>query len=240
MEWFAEWFDSPYYHILYQHRDYTEAEFFMTNLVRHLQIVPNQCVLDLACGKGRHAIFLSNQGLDVTGIDLSIQSIEYARTFEKENLSFFTQDMRKPFRINYFDYVFNLFTSFGYFENQRDELHTIAAIRQNLRPNGILVMDFFNSQKIIENLVAEEYKTLSGIHFHIKRSFENGFLLKNIEFEDKGKKYHFTEKVRSLTLSDFQNLFAKNEMQILELFGNYALDAFDINRSDRLILIVKR
>src|SRR6478736_3856513 len=73
--WFASWFDTPYYHILYKDRDEEEAEFFMDNLVHYLNLPEEAKILDLACGKGRHAFHLIQLGFDVTGADLSVNSI---------------------------------------------------------------------------------------------------------------------------------------------------------------------
>ena len=77
--WFQSWFNTPYYHILYQNRDYKEAELFIKNLVRYLNLdALDDSILDLACGQGRHSIFLNSLGFRVTGIDLSEKSIKHA------------------------------------------------------------------------------------------------------------------------------------------------------------------
>ena len=115
--WYSDWFDSPYYHLLYRHRDEQEARLLIDSLLRYLKPQPCAAVLDLACGKGRHALYMNRQGLAVAGIDLSPASIAYARQLENKLLSFFVHDMRQVFRANAFDYVFNLFTSFGYFDD---------------------------------------------------------------------------------------------------------------------------
>ena len=75
MEWFSEWFNSPYYHILYQNRDYKEAESFIENLIHKQHFVRTQHFLDLACGKGRHAIYLNSKGFKVLGLDIAPESI---------------------------------------------------------------------------------------------------------------------------------------------------------------------
>ncbi|MBC7524978.1 MAG: methyltransferase domain-containing protein, partial [Flavobacterium sp.] len=113
--WYASWFDSPYYHILYKDRNYREAQIFMDNLTRYLNLPEKAKVLDLACGKGRHSIYLNQLGFEVTGVDLSENSILEAKKNENESLHFNVHDMRNPFHQK-FDAIFNLFTSFGYFE----------------------------------------------------------------------------------------------------------------------------
>src|ERR1700754_3653734 len=94
-EWFREWFDSPYYHILYKNRDNEEAEFFLQNLVKQLRLHPVQKLIDLACGKVRHSIFLNKLGFDVLGVYLSPHSFTAAKAFENEHLHFELQDIRK-------------------------------------------------------------------------------------------------------------------------------------------------
>ena len=118
-DWFESWFGSPYYKVLYQNRDEYEAQEFVEKLVDYLQPMAGSKMLDIACGRGRHSRFLASKGFDVTGIDISFDSIAYAKQFEGDNLHFYQHDMRLPSWINYFDYAFNFFTSFGYLETAR-------------------------------------------------------------------------------------------------------------------------
>lgn len=239
-DWFAAWFDSPYYHTLYKNRNCNEAELFIDNLVRFLKPSPDARFLDLACGKGRHSVFLNKKGFDVTGVDLSPESIKYAGTFENEKLHFYVHDMRKLFRTNYYDYILNLFTSFGYFEKERDELATIQAVASGLKPEGIFVLDFFNAKKVIRNLKATDEKEVDCILFRISKKISKGFILKEISFSDKGRDFHFEEKVKALSLPDFEKYFSRSGLKIVHLFGNYELAAFDPETSDRLIIIAKK
>ena len=167
--WYTSWFDTPFYHILYKDRDYEEAGFFMKKLTSFLNLSENSKILDLACGKGRHAKYLNEIGYDVTGVDLSVSSIEYAKQFERENLHFEVHDMCLPYPKK-FDAVFNLFTSFGYFEKENDNLRTIKSIKEELKPNGYGVIDFLNTEYVINNLVPTEVKTVEGIDFYIHLS----------------------------------------------------------------------
>lgn len=238
--WFATWFDSSYYHLLYQHRDDSEAQFFMDNLVQHLNVPKKASILDLACGKGRHSIYLADKGFDVVGVDLSPESIEHARQFEHEQLHFDTHDMRAPLTVGPFDYIFNLFTSFGYFPTEEEHIQTLEEMKKGLKStDSILVIDFFNAYKVIQQLVLSEEKTLSEITFKINRRVENGYILKDIRFEDKGEQFHFQEKVRAFTLEDFKGFFEQVGLELLDTFGGFDLSNYDPQQSDRLILIAK-
>ena len=240
VKWYQNWFNSPYYHILYRQRDNEEAEFFIDNLCDRLKPQENASMLDIACGKGRHAIYLNKKGFDVTGIDLSFSSIKYAKQFENERLRFFQHDMRNLLFINYFDYALNLFTSFGYFASDRDNINALKSFRKSLKKDGILVLDYFNSQKIINNLVEQEVKTIEGINFNITKKVQDGRIIKTIGFEHKNREYKFQEDVKAFTLSDFQRLFKLSGFEIKEYFGNYSLEQFDEQHSDRLIFICSK
>ncbi|GGF17316.1 class I SAM-dependent methyltransferase [Flavobacterium limi] len=236
--WFTSWFDTPYYHILYKDRNYREAQIFMDNLTHYLNLPEKANVLDLACGKGRHSIYLNQLGFNVLGADLSENSIAEASKNSNETLHFKVHDMREPFDEK-FDAIFNLFTSFGYFENDDDNLTTLKAIKESLSEYGFAVIDFMNVNHVIETLVPEEVKTVDGIDFKIKRYVEDGHIFKEIDFEDQGKKYHFTEKVKALTLQDFQDLMDEAGIYLLDIFGDYKLKKFHKTESERLIMIFK-
>ena len=119
--WYKGWFNSHYYHLLYQHRDDEEAFRFIRSLIDYLQPPAGSFMVDIACGKGRHALQIHNLGNDVVGVDLSPQSIDAANKKAEKGLSFQTGDMRNlPFN-NEFDVVVNLFTSFGYFKEEEDD-----------------------------------------------------------------------------------------------------------------------
>ncbi len=236
--WFVSWFDSPYYHILYKDRNYREAQIFMDNLTHYLNLPEKAKVLDLACGKGRHSIYLNQLGFDVLGVDLSENSTAIANKNANDTLHFKVHDMRLPFEEK-FDAIFNLFTSFGYFENDADNLKTLASIRESLSEYGFGVIDFMNSTHVIANLVPNETKIVDDIEFHIKRYHENGFIYKEIDFEDKNEKFHFIEKVRALTLQDFQDMMDTAGIYLLDIFGDYKLKKFHKTESERLIMIFK-
>lgn len=239
-KWYHNWFNSPYYHILYKQRDEEEAELFMDNLCALLTPPKEAQLLDIACGRGRHAIYLNKKGYDVTGIDLSEESIKHATLHENAHLHFFVHDMRNLFYINHFDFAFNLFTSFGYFENRNDNNKAMRAFASTLRQGGKLVLDFMNTQKIINSLVIKETKESEGIVFHINRKVENGFIVKEIIFADHDKNFAFKEEVQALMQSDFEDYFKRNGLEVERIFGDYELNPFDTAHSDRLIFVCRK
>ncbi len=239
-EWFEDWFDSPYYHILYGHRDMQEAEFFLRNFVHKFNPPAQAKMVDLACGKGRHSIFLNSLGFDVTGVDLSKHSISLAKEFENESLKFEVSDLRSLSVAGPFDYALNLFTSFAYFDDLATDEKVLLEIKKVLKPNGMLLIDFFNADKVLQTLVAEEEKENEGVLFQLKRRFEDGQIVKTIDVHHQSETHRFEEKVQALRLQDFEALLVRTGFELLHTYGAYDFSSFDIHSSDRLILIAQR
>lgn len=238
-EWFATWFDSEYYHILYKDRDYKEAEIFMQNLVAFLKLPKQSHILDLACGKGRHSVYLNKIGFTVTGMDLSKNSITYAKQFENVNLYFKVHDMRLPFSEKY-DAIFNLFTSFGYFNDDQTNIKVLHNIKNALHKNGVAVIDFMNVNYVKKHLVPQEKVVKENITFNISRKIENQKIIKDISFTVNETKYHFQEKVQFLTLNTIKKYISATDFKLKQTFGDYQLKEFDSENSKRLILVLEK
>lgn len=238
-EWFKTWFDSPYYSILYKSRSDEEAASFLDNLITKLSLPDRARVLDLACGKGRHSIYLNKKQFRVVGIDLSNNSIAHAKKYETETLHFETGDMRYFDLSLKFDAILNLFTSFGYFESLDDNLKVLSNIKGHLLKDGFFVMDYFNAYKVEEALIPHEVKELDGYKFDISKEISNGQIIKTIAFDAEGQSFSFQEKVQLLYSQAINEMLASSGFEILHTFGNYQLDSFDTKTSDRYIVIAK-
>jgi SAM-dependent methyltransferase len=240
-EWFGEWFDSPFYHILYQNRDYKEAERFIGNIHAYLDPVKGSAAVDLACGKGRHAIQLNKLGLDVLGLDLSPQSIEAASQFQNTTLRFAVHDMREGMSLDYpVDYVFNLFTSFGYFETLDEDRAVLHSIEKALKPGGIAVIDYMNCEQVVKSLVPYENVLLGDVDFSLSRRFTGSHIEKKIAFEHGGDSFEFMERVKFIDLSGFKALLKDTGLTLLTTFGDYDLNSFNSETSSRLVMVVKK
>jgi len=239
-EWFDTWFDTPYYHILYSNRNENEAEVFLNKLLIYMNVPENAAILDLPCGKGRHSIFLAEKGLNVTGADLSVSSIELAKMHEHKHLSFLVHDLRKPAWNEEFDFVLNLFTSFGYFETEAEDKAAFTTLSKALKKGGRLVIDFLNVKNAVNSLKEEETKVIQEIEFHLKKYLHEGYIHKEIRFVADNTPFFFTEKVKALTLEDFKRFFTFAGLELTDVFGNYQLQEYDVVQSDRLIMIAKK
>lgn len=238
--WFEDWFNSDYYHLLYNKRDEHEAEFFISNLCDKLSLPKGSRVWDIACGKGRHTLAFARKGFLATGTDLSENSIKEASLLDASNPEFFVHDMRRTFRVNYFDCVVNLFTSIGYFKNPNDNLTVFKNVYSALKEGGYFVIDFFNAEKIRKTFHSDYVEPRGSINFHIRKEIKNNIIYKYIEFSDAGKNYTFAESVSLLNLESFQSFAEKSGLKIAGIFGDYSFNPFDSDQSERLILIFKK
>ncbi len=239
-EWFEDWFSSPYYDLLYSHRDENEAALFLDQLLFRLNLKPETRVWDLACGKGRHAKFLADKGFNVIGTDLSEPFIHYANQFKRPGLEFLRQDMRSAPPRKDFDIVLNLFTAFGYFDDQADDLLVLQQIYQSLNPGGLLVLDYLNIQHALKNLIPVEFYQQNGLEIKINRAHERNRIIKNIEIQDGGVTHHYQESIHCLYEQDFRKLFAETNFTILECWGNYESFPFEVSTSERMVWIVQK
>ncbi|MEO8109345.1 MAG: class I SAM-dependent methyltransferase, partial [Ginsengibacter sp.] len=240
--WFKDWFNSPYYHQLYFKRDETEAAAFINKLIDYLQPAHGSSMLDIACGKGRHSRMLAGKGFDVTGIDLSTDSIKEAKKFETENLQFFVHDMRLPFWINYFDYAFNFFTSFGYFNTRREHDNSIRTIAQSIREGGLFVIDYLNVHYAEDHLVHTSDIEIDGVNYFLTKWFDETHFYKKIIIEDEvlEKPIEYREKVAKFSLGDFTEMLAYHKLQIQEVFGDYNFNNYHVKNSPRMVIIAKK
>jgi len=240
-EWFRNWFGSQYYDLLYSHRNTKEAELFLSALIKVTALAKSASILDLACGKGRHSVFLNSMGYDVTGIDLSEENIAFAKEFSNQHLQFETADMRS-FKLNKtFDCVLNLFTSFGYFEHIEDNMDVLKRIKEHLNPDGLFVLDYFNAE-----LVRQQQKNVQrfsinheNIHFDIQKSIQSDFVVKDIQINASGSLMRFEERVQLLDAEELENMLQAAGLKSIALYGNYNLDTFVSSKSERLIIIAR-
>jgi SAM-dependent methyltransferase len=240
--WFKHWFDSSFYHKLYANRDEKEAAGFIDQLLTELQPVSHSYMLDLGCGNGRHSKHLASKGFNVTGIDLAASSIRHAKRSETTALRFYRHDMRVHFGSQHFDYVFNFFTSFGYFKTAEEDQQVIGNISDSLKTGGILVMDYINAAFAGKTMIPMETKETDGIIYHITRWSDDTHFFKKIVIDDmqNGKPFEYTEQVKKFSVADLSRLFSQHGLELQQVYGDYSLNEYAEETSPRMILIAKK
>ena len=242
MAWFEDWFDQSEYELVYPHRDREEAEKLVDLIELVLHPKSSSHILDVACGRGRHARTFARRGYRVTGIDLSPEAIHEAseRSLgEGLDVSFEVGDMREPHCSGCADGVVNLFSSFGYFQREEDHQRAIDAMAEALVPGGWFVQDFMNAPHVVENLVEEDRSTRNDVEIHQRRWIESGRINKEITLHREGMEQTFRESVRLFTLADFEYFYERAELDLIDVYGTYSGDPHS-DETPRLILFSRK
>lgn len=237
-EWFDQWFNSNYYTRVYSHRSHSEAQNVIDLLLRLVPLAKESTVLDLCCGNGRHSHALAERGLSVVGMDISPTLLDIARSSNAHNaVSFYQGDMREPYPEAPFDCIANFFTSFGYFDDDNDNLLVLQRVREALKPNGTFFFDYLNAPYTQRTLVPHDSKVVENLSVRQTRHIDERFVVKTIDIGDKdGTRHTFTERVRLFTNNDFERMFARAGLRINAVYGSYTGQAYTEN-SPRLILV---
>ncbi len=239
MAWYRTWFGTPYYKLLYGHRDEDDAEVWVRCILRRTGVGPEADVLDMACGRGRHAYWFARAGCRVSGIDISEESIAEARR-DVPGAVFTVHDMRAPYANGTFDLVVCLFTSLGYFEDEDDDRKALTAAFAALRPGGHFVLDFMNSERVLRELVPMECQEAGGVRFTIARAVEDGMVVKRIVAEDGTGRHCFEERVAALAPDRLVALVQEAGFVALERTDGPEPTPFDPARSQRLVIWARR
>ena len=239
--WFETWFDTNYYHELYQHRDEEEARVFIATMVMYLELRAGERVLDLACGKGRHSRELQKHGLEVVGIDLSKNSIAEAKIYESEDMVFDIHDMRKSLtKYGKFDAIFNIFTSFGYFNSREEDVKSLKNVSKALIPGGQFVQDYINAAAVVSKLPEKGEKEINGLHFSWSKYLDNGYIVKDIQVNDGGDLKNFQERVKVYSIEELKAIHKEAGLKVVAEFGAYELDPYEAETSPRIILVSEK
>ncbi len=240
-EWFATWFNTPYYHLLYRHRDLNEAGSFIDQWLEKHPLPHNSHILDLACGRGRHAVQLADNGYSVTGLDLSAENIAFAnKHFAREGLSFIQGDMRDDLGSEKYEAVVNLFTSFGYFNTQNENQQVFDNIHKALTPNGCFLFDYLNPKTLSHINTNPETKVIDNVQFDIQRRIEGEYVIKTIRVEDQDNIHTFHEKVKLIYPETFREMLKSSGFTIEREWGDYQLSTLNISSSKRYITLARK
>jgi cyclopropane fatty-acyl-phospholipid synthase-like methyltransferase len=214
----------------------------LIELSKSFNPAPGSAMIDVGCGKGRHSKYLASKGFRLTGMDLSVSSINEAKKFSSPSLEFIQQDMRARFGKEQYDYVLSFFTSFGYFRNEEENHTVIRNMSEALKPNGRLVLDYLNVAYSEERLVAREEKEIDGTFFSIRRWTDASHFYKEIKItgDALSEPLIYTEKVSKFSLEHFEYMFALQDLEIEKVYGDYNLNPYDQKESPRLIVIANK
>lgn len=236
-EWYEESFGEDYL-IVYRHRDFGGARHEVDKMLKWLALPQGAEILDLCCGMGRHSLALSEAGYKVTGVDLSEVLLREARSQTGAGeVTWIRSDMRQLPLGGGFDAVVNLFTSFGYFEEDEEQIKVLREIHRMLKPGGKFIIDFLNPAYVIRHLVPRSTREDGETLIDESRRIENGYVKKDIVLTGKtgGKPRRYHERVKLYSLETFSAMIAAAGLQLEAVYGSYDEGDYVAQHSPRMI-----
>ncbi len=242
-EWFKNWFNTEIYLDVYRHRNDEDAGELVRLILANLKLDKNAAILDMACGAGRHSILFAKEGYDVTAVDLSENLLKVAKqsSFEANvKVNYLNCDLRKFSISKNFDLVANLFTSFGYFEDDKENYEVIKTAYAHTKENGYFILDYFNSNYVRNNLVPITEEKFSIGTVTQRRSIEGNRVIKKISVGKNGEEKRYVESVRLYNKSELEKIILDTGYTIIKEFGDFKGNPFDLESSPRIIIIARK
>ncbi|MDX5475478.1 MAG: class I SAM-dependent methyltransferase [Bacillaceae bacterium] len=240
--WYEDHFQEDYL-MIYKHRNEKRAQEELTSISKFLPFKKGDQLLDLCCGNGRHCRWFAKQGIKVTGVDLSSTLLKEARKKEQANklgIRYIQTDMRNIQFDQEFDIVVNLFTSFGYFEQDSENERVIAKISLALKPGGHFLLDFFNPYYVRRKLIPITVETVGEKTIHQFRKIEDNTVKKTIKINDHQGSKRYEERVKLYTEEYLTKIIENYDLRIKSIYGNYDGSPYSVENSERLILLCKK
>lgn len=244
-EWYEESFGEDYL-LVYKHRDAQGAKREVHKMIAWLDLLQGAKVLDLCCGMGRHSMALKEAGYEVTGVDLSEVLLREARKNDPDGrVTWLQADMRQLPLSGGFDAVVNLFTSFGYFEQDEEHIKVLKEISRLLKPQGRFIIDYLNPQYTADHLVPFSQRVDDGQLITERRVIEDGYIKKRIEitaaaqdsndFPEPPRNY--LERIKLYSSDEFAAMLSEAGLVLEKIHGDYNEEEYDLVRSPRMIMV---
>jgi ubiquinone/menaquinone biosynthesis C-methylase UbiE len=236
-DWYINWFGNDYLTV-YAHRDEQEARDLINLIQSNIKVSPWAKILDLCCGQGRHALILARMGYTVFGMDLS-RTLLNAAQFKKDkhqNVYFIQADMRYLPTVDTIHLLLNLFTSFGYFDRDDENLSVFHEFYKVLQKGGNFVFDYLNKTHVLQNLVPFENDQIAGIQIDIEREIEGSRVQKKIVLKKNTKESIFYESVKMYQPDEIFMMLKQAGLSVLRVFGDYSGSDFNQD-SPRMVVI---
>jgi ubiquinone/menaquinone biosynthesis C-methylase UbiE len=239
--WYEQSFQEDYL-LVYKHRNLQNAQVEVRAMSDWLKLPAGASVMDLCCGSGRHSFILQRLGYHVTGVDLSETLLQAAKTGDpNQQIRWIRADMRQVPLEEQFDAVFNMFTSFGYFDTDAENQQVLHEMCRLLKIGGQFVIDFLNPNYIMNHLVPHSIRREDQVTIEEHRHIENGFVVKRIDIHVPHESTRtYREQVKLYGFNEFKTMFKRAGLELRSAFGNYDGSPYDETRSPRLILVGAR
>lgn len=242
----TDWYDIDEFwdvmsHKLFAEKIPAETKKEIDQIISLTGISPNSTILDLCCGLGRHSLELAERGFEVTGVDRTVQYLEKAKSEASEkdlSIEFIRDDMRNFKRANYFNAIIIMYTSFGYFEDQTENMKVLRNSFSSLKEKGLLLIDVVGKEILQRKFNDRESFELDGITYIEERKVINNWsrienrwiiLKDNIQKEYKLSHWIYSE-------NELNKMLSSAGFSSVKIFSDLAGKKYDEN-AERLIAI---
>ena len=232
--WFERAFQREYL-ALYAHRSQVEANSQVDGLLQSGLLERKSPLLDLACGAGRHLNAFRMADMHAWGVDLSIDLL-------RGQHGVIRGDMRNlPFDAARFATVTSLFTSFGYFESESENVQVLFEVRRVLREGGVLLLDHVNPKPTLQGLVSESHQQVGEATVVSRRHFDRHSrrLIKEVEFGEGSRIEHWHESVRIYEPDELDALLAMAGLFVERRCADFMGAEFTTQSPRQLVRAVK-
>lgn len=241
--WYETIFDERYLELFGPLERDPEEE--VAKILGLLSLPPGAAVVDLGCGRGRHAIPISLRGYRVTGVDLSEKMLVLANERAQRvgaSVEWVREDMRKFVRRGAFDACLSLFTSFGYFNEEENE-KVIGNVSESLKEGGALLLDLRNAQKGLagEEDMETEVNVSSG-RLRLRVRFDRDSRRARAEHEltrQDGIRISSAFDVRIYSEEELTGMLCRAGMRVAAVLGSLDGAPFTPG-AERMVVIAKR
>ena len=243
--WWQTYFDDGYVREYEPLFDLVEDRRQVGRLIELLELPAGSRILDLACGQGRHAHLLAEAGYDVDGLDYSADLLAIAKKRGvAKTLRYTKGDMRAlPARwAGRFDAVVNLFTSFGFFADRRDDARVLAECARVLKPGGVMIWQGGSRDGVMAKFLASDWwTTADGTIIAQDRAFDplTGFLTVRSTWQGKRRTEHREHRIRLYTASRLAELMLDAGLVVEQAWDSFN-DRALTRRSSEMLLIARK
>ncbi|MBD3285126.1 methyltransferase domain-containing protein [candidate division WOR-3 bacterium] len=245
-EWWSSFFDDNWKRLGFDSIDAEQTSAETDFIVKSLDLKPKQKVLDQVCGVGRHCLEMARRGFEnVVGLDLTQAYVKEAIVkAEHEDLAveFVRGDMKDlPFTDESFDAVFNIFTSFGYFQDERDNQRVFNEVARVLRPGGRFLLDVVHRDYIVRHFQAKGWTEYSGEYVMEERRLDLTTSRNECTWVYVGKEGRIERplSLRMYSLHELVGMFTRGGLEFSDAWGTWDFQPLTFDHFRQKLLAVK-
>lgn len=244
--WYKGFFSKYYLQFLGHKKNSRETKQEVKFICRILGLSKGEKILDLACGSGRHTVELAKRGFNVTGLDFDKQLLGLAKKLAKRNnviLRLIKSDMRIiPYK-NEFSAIINMFSSFGYFSQEKENFKVLKAVSSALKKNGLFLLDLPNKNWLLTKVPKKIWQKVKNNYLLEERFFDKRrkiYFNKIIVITPHKKIKHINTLMRLYDLPEIEKKLNDAGLEVLKVYGNYKEEKFKKELSPRMIILAQK